>query len=605
VTARLFLAVAVLILVGAPLGAQATNSAATPRTLVRVSSPIDGVAQDGDRIAWLTERERPTCERVLNVRSLVTNRTQRSVGSTCYFQAVASLALAGRAGAWDSLLASGNTEFDAAMLTARPPERRAHRVASIFGTNKDGYPRGYPATAGAGELLVYSSPTGVSRIVRGKRHRLFAIANPIDVAVGGGRIAVVRQVLRPGDGCGCVSAPDWTPSGKVAFLSDLSLRGESPREEITVIDAPGSGRTVLTHDGLWRDHLTWSPGGTKVAYSYLRMAQLIIGVAGADGSNAHDVGLGDGPAWSPDDSKLAFTRMNGSSTEIFVMNATGGGEQRLANGDAPAWSPDGTRIAYTDGNGGLAMMNADGSGPHGFGFMGAHPDWSPDGAKLAFDRGGHGGGISVVRADGTSLQSLTSGWDVDPHWSPDGHTLVFASARNDVVDDGPVTFELYLVGADGSDLRPLTYRASASWATAGQVRSASGRLVSSFETPGRTGEVALTASRVVVLTHDETGAGSATLFAPASGTRLAGAALPGGSISVLGGASSRWAVFQTGRRTIRALDLRTLGVKTLAVAAQTPVGLSVSGRRVAWAENFLGSYAHPHGTARIRELVLP
>jgi hypothetical protein len=53
------------------------------------------------------------------------------------------------------------------------------------------------------------------------------------------------------------------------------------------------------------------------------------------------------------------------------------------------------------------------------------------------------------------------------------------------------------------------------------------------------------------------------------------------------------------------LDTETMASSTLAVAPVTPVGLSVSGRRVAWAENFLGTYAHPTGTARIRALLLP
>jgi len=46
-------------------------------------------------------------------------------------------------------------------------------------------------------------------------------------------------------------------------------------------------------------------------------------------------------------------------------------------------------------------------------------------------------------------------------------------------------------------------------------------------------------------------------------------------------------VYRNGR-TIRAVDLRTLHVRTLAKAASTPVGLSVAGDRVAWAENVRG-----------------
>jgi hypothetical protein len=56
-------------------------------------------------------------------------------------------------------------------------------------------------------------------------------------------------------------------------------------------------------------------------------------------------------------------------------------------------------------------------------------------------------------------------------------------------------------------------------------------------------------------------------------------------------------VFSTGR-TIRLLDSRTRATSVLATAGSRPIGLSVSGRRVAWAENI-------RGRGRIRALTLP
>ena len=137
-----------------------------PQTLVRVSSPIRGFALDGKRIAWLTGTDGRKCVRILHVRSLVARRTDtaRQTGCTSDSEYVSGLALAGRAAAWDSFVAGGNTEFDAAIETATVPARRAHRVASVHGTRGDGYPESYSAVAGAGSFLAYSVPTGVRRL---------------------------------------------------------------------------------------------------------------------------------------------------------------------------------------------------------------------------------------------------------------------------------------------------------------------------------------------------------------------------------------------------------------------------------------------------------
>ena len=55
-------------------------------------------------------------------------------------------------------------------------------------------------------------------------------------------------------------------------------------------------------------------------------------------------------------------------------------------------------------------------------------------------------------------------------------------------------------------------------------------------------------------------------------------------------------VFRVGR-SIRVVDVKTKHVRTVATAAATPIGLSIAGRRVAWAENVAGR-------ARIRAITL-
>jgi dipeptidyl aminopeptidase/acylaminoacyl peptidase len=57
-----------------------------------------------------------------------------------------------------------------------------------------------------------------------------------------------------------------------------------------------------------------------------------------------------------------------------------------------------------------------------------------------------------MSSDGTDVVRLThdEGRDSDPTWSPDGSRIAYSSAR----EDGQ---RIYLVGADGSDERPLTF----------------------------------------------------------------------------------------------------------------------------------------------------
>jgi hypothetical protein len=62
-------------------------------------------------------------------------------------------------------------------------------------------------------------------------------------------------------------------------------------------------------------------------------------------------------------------------------------------------------------------------------------------------------------------------------------------------------------------------------------------------------------------------------------------------------AAGRNVVFATGR-VIRRLDARTGAVTALATARRTPVGLTIEGRRVVWAENHSGA-------ARIRAVTAP
>jgi hypothetical protein len=85
------------------------------------------------------------------------------------------------------------------------------------------------------------------------------------------------------------------------------------------------------------------------------------------------------------------------------------------------------------------------------------------------------------------------------------------------------------------------------------------------------------------------------LFDPKSGRKLAAASLPRNSTSL--SVSGTTVVFASAKQ-IWVLDGPTGKRRLIATAAAHPVGLSIEGRRIAWAENL-------KTTARVRALLAP
>ena len=130
---------------------------------------------------------------------------------------------------------------------------------------------------------------------------------------------------------------DWSSSGKIVFSRGGDL--------YTMNGNNGLGQKLVTgDDNSTADSPEWSPDGGRIAY--YRSAE--IWTMNADGSGkallSSEGLIADSPSWSPDGTKIAFqSRPISGDYEIYTVPANGGAVTQLTNNNfddtAPAWQP--------------------------------------------------------------------------------------------------------------------------------------------------------------------------------------------------------------------------------------------------------------------------
>jgi TolB protein len=213
-----------------------------------------------------------------------------------------------------------------------------------------------------------------------------------------------------------VYAPD---GGRVLFAA-ITLSGTQGNLDIAEVRADGSGLRKLVGDLggklSHQDWPSWSPDGTRFAFTSTHEGNQEVYIADADGSHATRVtahpGIDTHPCWAPDGRSIAFATDRWGGLELVRCGPDGTGTRRLTTSpgldDQPSLSPDGTRLAFVsnrDGQFEIYVADADGRRPRNVSrhpSRDTYPTWTPDGRGVTFvsDRDGGGDLYTVMIADG-------------------------------------------------------------------------------------------------------------------------------------------------------------------------------------------------------------
>jgi eukaryotic-like serine/threonine-protein kinase len=236
------------------------------------------------------------------------------------------------------------------------------------------------------------------------------------------------------------------PDGRIVITA-----GERGNAQLAVLDRNGSGRSMLTREGvnIWPAS---APDGKTIAFVSNRDGQTGIWAMAVDGTDARLLTHLARPTWlsiTPDGRAVVFASLTQAETSTWSVPIEGGQPTLLANGlDRPAVSPDGRLIAgihtADDGQQELVVVpitvSGDASakkdsppGPRSFGRIAPATanglmEWTADGKGILYSTVERSN-VWLQHIDGrppTKITSLTDLAIVRGKRTPDGRSLILA-----------------------------------------------------------------------------------------------------------------------------------------------------------------------------------